>query len=122
MTLRTERTQQKYKEFLEEGGALDFSDWKNRLIKEYRYWRLIKNWFPYDAVALKNDILITKRIVPFDWNKLNLKEKEELVKIKQSLSEEYDLILENLPKNRSISSHFHLHLLKLKTRFNPKNK
>ena len=76
MTLRTKITQQKYKEFLEEGGALDFSDWKNRLIKEYKHWRLIRNWFPYDAITVKNDILITKRIVPFDWKKLNSEEKK----------------------------------------------
>ncbi len=84
-------------------------------IKEFKYWLIIENEFPYDAIAELHHMLVPKRSVAFDWDLLSREELEEYNFIrKEYLPELYELIWENLPKNRTIPEHFHVHLLRLK--------
>jgi len=115
--IRTRFTQEQYNEYIKRytgDGSDHFADWQNRLIKEYKHWAIVKNLFPYDNIATVSHILITKRVVEFDWEKLSRDEQKELNRIKKDIRGKYDCILENLPTARSIPKHFHLHLLKIK--------
>ncbi len=116
-TWRTIKTNAKYKEYCKnyDGSGEDhFSDWNKRLVREYKYWAIIENLFPYDKVANVSHILITKRLVLFDWNMLNEEEIKEFNLIKKDISNEYDCVVENLPLHKSIQLHFHVHVLKIK--------
>jgi len=116
-TLRSPETQKAYDEYTEKysgNGKDHFADWEDRVINEYNHWVIISNLFPYDKVAQLSHLLITKRIIPFEWRKLNKKELAELKKIKKEIRYKYDCLLEDLPSVASIPTHFHLHLLKFK--------
>jgi len=82
------------------------------VLKEYTYWKVMKNAFPYDRYFTKSDMLVLKRC----GNETNItaEERAELIRVKESLSETYDHILENLPKQSSIPHHFHVHLITFK--------
>lgn len=92
-----------------------FSKWNELLVKEFKHWAIIKNEFPYDAVAKISHMISTKRNVPFDWNLLNEEELKEFAEIKNTyIKENYDALWENLPRGITIPIHFHLHLIVLK--------
>ncbi len=94
---------------------LSFDEQFKKPIKEFNHWIIIKNKFPYDAIAEKNHLLFTKRKVEFDWEKLNEEEKLEYRKIRNGyLSQNYDAIQENLPSGQTVPGHFHLQLLTFK--------
>lgn len=118
--LRTEGMMTKYMEVMKEREAKGikynpFTSNSEIVVKEFRYWNIIENEFPYDAVATTTHMIATKREVPFDWSLLNEEEKIEFEKIKKEyIAEHYDAIWENLPKGQTISKHFHLNLLVLK--------
>jgi hypothetical protein len=78
-------------------------------IREFVYWRLIPNSFPYDRIAKKHDMLVTKRHV--QEQDLTDDEKAELFHIKQNELDEYPYIVEAHQKQKSIPHHFHLHFL-----------
>lgn len=118
--LRTEENMNKYIQITEERRLSNpdfdpFADKENIVVKEFNYWRIIENDFPYDIIASVSHILITKRKVSFDWGLLIEDELDELEHIKKTyLSEHYDLIWENLPRGKTVPEHFHLNLLVLK--------
>jgi len=95
--------------------ANPFENWKNNLVKEFNNWVIIKNEFPYDAVASVSHMISTKRNVAFDWNLLNEEELKEFAEIKNTyIKENYDALWENLPRGITVPIHFHLHLIVLK--------
>jgi len=113
--LRTEETAARY----EQAQATSPSDTGCRLcndletIVEYKHWRLAPNKFPYDRFFSKSHMLVSSRHV--DENGLNIEEKAELIELKNNvLSDGYDIILENLPKQKSIPHHMHYHLVEIK--------
>jgi hypothetical protein len=60
-------------------------------------------------------MIVTKRIVPFDWRLLTPEEEKEIEFLKETyLNEHYEVVWENLPKGQTVPGHFHLHLLVLK--------
>ena len=79
--------------------------------REIGSFRIIANEFPYDAVSAVNDMLALKEHAPC----LTVEQLVELEAIKRLLGAErfYDLILENLPKKKTIPGHYHIHLMKL---------
>lgn len=83
-------------------------------LKTFKYWKIIKNDFPYDRIAKKHDMLVPIRHVI--ENDLNQKELDELRKIKNSFIKDsnYDYIIESNYKMKSLPTHFHLHLIVLK--------
>ncbi len=117
---RTKEMMDKYIEKMIERRDLSvpvnpFLDWKANCVKEFNYWFIIKNEFPYDAISITNHMIATKRVVPFDWRLLTEEEEKEIELLKETyINENYDVVWENLPKGQTIPSHFHLHLLVLK--------
>lgn len=110
---RTEKTYQKLHEYYAskpEGCFLC-----QRKGKEFKYWKLVKNQFPYDKVASRHYLLTVKRHVGKEEN-LTRKEKDELIEIKNGYLAKTKLmfVLENLPKRQSAKDHFHLHVIKWK--------
>jgi hypothetical protein len=118
--LRTEQGMSEYMRISEErrikGEKVNiFSEWEKSLIKEFKHWVIIKNEFPYDAIAKTSHMLSTKREVAFDWNLLNEEEIKEFNELKNNyIKENYEVLWENLPKGQTQPGHFHLHLLVLK--------
>lgn len=79
-------------------------------ILDFEYWKIVENSFPYDLVSSVSNILVPKRHTIESG--LNAEEKTEYEKIKKEvLSREYDYVIECMPKEMSIPSHFHVHIL-----------
>ena len=112
---RTEATRQQMKEYVANHPDLGnpFFDWKERLVKEFDLWMIIENKFPYDLVAEVSHLLIPKRMFSH-YEDMDQAEEEELFRIKQTIAHDYHSILENFHPNRSITDHFHFHLLKVR--------
>lgn len=83
-------------------------------LREWDFWALIKNEFPYSSAFEVHHMLIPKRIV--SEKDLTDKEKEELSEIFVIMNEDndYDCRLINFRKKQSIHDHFHIHLLRYK--------
>lgn len=79
-------------------------------LHEFGHWRIIDNMFPYDRVAKDHHMIIPKKHAL--ESELSDAEKMELKNIKaEYLSQNYDFIIEAMPKNKSIPEHFHIHLI-----------
>jgi hypothetical protein len=112
LLLRTEETAELYRKAQEENksnnkGCRLCND--SETYEDYEFWRLVPNRFPYDRFFSKSNMLITKRHT--DENGITADERTELQELKLKLSECYDLIFENLPKQKSIPHHAHYHLV-----------
>ena len=117
---RTKKTDQKYKKFIAQGflenGCGLCKKNKNELIKEFKYWKIVKNRFPWDRIAKTSHMVIPKRHV--SGEKLTKIEKRELEIIKfKYIEKEYELLAEATTRKKSIPGHFHVHLLILKKEF-----
>ncbi len=108
MYRRTRETEVAYQEAMKNGDTADFTS--RDAIKEYTYWKIVHNQFPYDNIATRNHILVPKRKVA-NTMELETHEIEELSLIKSIL--DYEIIWENLGDARSVKQHYHLHLLDL---------
>lgn len=78
----------------------------------FPYWKIIKNDFPYDAVASIHEMLVPIRHVARDTG-LSAEEFAALDIIKRVLNKErtHDAIIENLDRGRTVPGHFHYHLM-----------
>jgi len=114
LLLRTEATAKKYEAAQQEPGEPGCRLCKDdTILNEYEYWRLMPNAFPYDRFFVKSDMLVSKRHT--DGNDLSEEELTEFRQIKSGgLADNYDLIFENLPKQKSIPHHIHYHLVEIK--------
>lgn len=83
-------------------------------LKAYTYWKIIENQYPYDQIATMHDMVVLLRHAP--EGELTEEENREYKKIKESLHEWYDIILENTRKQKSIPGHHHLHVLRIRER------
>jgi diadenosine tetraphosphate (Ap4A) HIT family hydrolase len=109
-TLRTTESQEVYENYAknnkDDGCALCLK----ASLRDFNYWRIVKNDFPYDKIAEIHDILIPIRHAR--EGDLNEQELQELMKIKEShVNEAYEYMIEATAKNKSIPNHFHLHLI-----------
>ncbi len=117
-TLRTTETHAKYMQFLEDkiDGKIPekclFCD-KELFVKEFEYWMILENRFPYDMLYETSHMLAPKRHVPSEMD-LTINEMTELHVIKMEHLNDYDLLLENIGDRISIRDHFHLHMLRFK--------
>lgn len=107
---RTRETEQKYQDFKLTPEALTcpFCT-KQMLIKEYKYWILLKNRFPYDDRYKTSHMLAPKEHVKEE--NISILAFVELLNIKKEIANKYDLIQENLGSLKSRPDHHHLHLL-----------
>jgi len=111
-TLRTNATQERYMHYLasQYKGNCIFCD-KELLEKEYDYWIIIKNRFPYDKCFINHRLLAPKR--HFERGiEMNVAEEEELERILEE--EDFNQCILNKKENRSIPLHFHYHLVTIK--------
>jgi diadenosine tetraphosphate (Ap4A) HIT family hydrolase len=112
--LRTKKTFKIYKKHLKNGKDKGCPLCKREPLKAFRYWKIIKNRFPYDRIASVHNMLIPFRHVTEEL--LTKSELTELLKIKNSFlkNENYNYIMEATVHTKTQPSHFHLHLVKLK--------
>ena len=110
--LRTKKTFEKYKKFM----AKEFSPGvcslceKAKSIKNFKYWKIVGNKFPYDLIAKTNHIIFPKRHVVYE--ELNKAEKRELDLIKSKyIQKKYEMLIEATKKRQSVPEHFHIHLI-----------
>jgi diadenosine tetraphosphate (Ap4A) HIT family hydrolase len=83
-------------------------------IKEYEYWRIIENKFPYDTIAKVHHMLVPKQQTA-SWLDISLSESAELdLLIMYELPKDYDMILLNFPKAQSVKDWLHFHLIVVK--------
>ena len=110
-SLRTKESQQKYKDLIAKGHlSIGCKLCEDKSLKEFTHWRIITNLFPFDLIAKTHHMIIPKRHITY--NELTEVEKQELELIKTTLlGEEYEFMIENLSKMKSIPEHFHLHLV-----------
>lgn len=115
LLLRTEETAKQYEEAQKatppSKGCRLCNDLES--IAEYTHWRLMPNRFPYDRYFTKSAMLVSKRHT--DETGLTAEERAEFFELKRDVfADEYDIIFENLPKQKSIPHHMHYHLVELK--------
>ena len=110
-TLRTPGSEANYKKLIAEGILSNgCALCRAESIKEFQYWKIIHNDFPYDRIAKIHHMIVPKRHIP-DAD-LTSSEKEEFEAIKNDyLHKEYEYIIEATYKNKSIPGHAHLHLI-----------
>ncbi|MEX0672626.1 MAG: hypothetical protein WD175_01030 [Candidatus Paceibacterota bacterium] len=97
-----------YKETAPEGCPLCKAD----PIKEYKYWKLIPNDFPYDVIAQEHCMLIPKDHTGF-FKDLSEAAKSEYYALLKKL-DHFDSLFNNFQKNQTIPEHFHVHLITYK--------
>jgi len=114
LLLRTEETAAKYEAAQREPqqvGCKLCNDLET--IYDFTHWRLMPNAFPYDKYFSKSIMLVTKRHT--DEANLSTAELMEFRDIKKSNAlAEYDTILEQLPKRKSIPHHLHYHIVTIR--------
>ena len=119
-TLRTTKTESIYQKHLEslKRSKIDKKLCplceEQSLVKSFKYWKIIRNAFPYDKISSKHDMILPFRHVV--ENKFNKKELAEFKKIKNNFinKSDYNFIIETTLTKKTIPNHFHLHLITLK--------
>ena len=102
----------KYAEYKKSGAFSDRCNLCEKAppIKEFKYWKIAENIFPWDKIAKSQDMIIPKRHVRYE--ELTKEEKEEYEEIKKDYIEtKYDVIAEATDRIKSIPAHFHIHLI-----------
>lgn len=114
---RHEETQALYTQFKnthkdnnERLHSFDFKD--ETIVRDFTYWVIIKNRFPYDKMAQTNDMLVSKRAISSHYEGTS-EEQKEYHDILQLLATEgyYDALIENFPKVKSVKKFAHTHLV-----------
>lgn len=82
------------------------------IIKQYTYWAIIENRFPYDNMARTNHLLVSKRPIESHYHGTP-EEQDEFHTIMQELADDgfYDARIENFPKVKSVKQYAHVHLI-----------
>jgi diadenosine tetraphosphate (Ap4A) HIT family hydrolase len=109
--LRTKKHHAQYLSYIRRGGlASGCRLCEKKPLKEFKYWRIVENRFPYDKIANVHHMLIPKRHV--GETELSPRETKELLALKQGyISAHYEYLIEAVHKQKSIPAHFHLHLI-----------
>lgn len=78
-----------------------------------RYWRIVQNQYPYDKVAEKSWILMSRRCVP-DWQALTVEEQREYHEFRL-IGGDYgvNFFMWSTPITQSVRAHYHEHMLRL---------
>ena len=112
-TPRKPETEKKYKKYLADkyDGACIFCQ-RKQLIKEFKYWTLHKNEFPYDGMGLplKSHLMLApKRHLKFEMEITN----EEIIDLHEiELELDFDMRIFNSKSRQSIPTHLHYHYIK----------
>lgn len=80
---------------------------------EFKHWRIVENKFPYDLITRTHHMIIPKMHI--DDRSIDPEQWAEYQKIKSTyINENYEYLLEPTIRNKSIPTHFHMHLLNSK--------
>lgn len=111
--MRTPEVHEAYEKYKREIGT---PHWVNsRPKKEWEYWELHTNIFPY-AWADIHDLLLPKR--PFEEVEMAFKiELHELEMIENDITLAYDMKLVTTGQNRSVRAWYHVHYITVKPEF-----
>jgi hypothetical protein len=109
-TLRSDAMHTKYLTYPKDKNFMNTAN----SIRDFNYWRIIENRFPYDTIAKTHHLLVTKRKVP-GHHLMNQYEATELDGlINNVLPQDYDMILLNFPQAQSVKDWLHFHLIIVK--------
>jgi len=111
ISLRKKESEKIYQE--REKGKGCFICNRDLLSGEYEYWVVVKNKYPYDAIASRHDLLCPKRHIS-TREELTFAELAELEEIRKANSDIYSFEMWNYPSKQTHKVHFHLHLLVFK--------
>lgn len=108
---RTNKAEKDYQDYINTGVLENgCSLCKKKVLKEFNFWKIMENNFPYDRIASIHHMIIPIRHCSEE--ELTNSEKEEFRQIKKTyLHSEYEWLIEGTYKMKSIPSHFHLHLI-----------
>lgn len=81
-------------------------------LKTFTHWKLLENSFPYDLIADTHHMIVPLRHA--SGSELTQEEWREYQELKQTLMQEYDQLVENTERHKTIPQHFHVHLLVIK--------
>lgn len=106
-SLRTEKGEQRYVDIKKANKLIPLLD--EPAIRQWSYWKLVVNSFPYDICFKEHDLLI-----PFSGGAIRESLSEvEITELNQIINEyamdKYDMIFENTMKRRSVPGLFHIH-------------
>lgn len=106
--LRTKACQKRYDDYLSAGGSLDFTD--SYILREFEFWRVIRNDFPYDAVAAEHHLLIPNE--PYaKFYEMPVEYIDEFQGITNMLEIFYEHMGKNSPHKRTVPGWWHYHLI-----------
>ncbi len=112
MSLRTPETEEKYSEYRAANIQHECGMCADEPLKAFSFWKILKNEFPYDAIASIHHILTPLRHATED--ELTDEERAEFKALKKEVLDGYDFIMENGTHSKTIPEHFHLHLVTTK--------
>ncbi len=108
MFKRDKKVQKAYEErkkYLKENNLIDnYNFLQQKIIKKFKYKTIVENEFPYSGMK-KHHLLVANR-----GEEYNRKTEDELLKY---INKNYDYVLMNTRKNKSIKKVPHQHLLLL---------
>ena len=113
MTMRSWPGELTYQKAIEQKKLTKIS--QETPIRDYKHWRIVKNGFPHDKIAQENHMLVLKREATLITIKLT--EVIEFFKIIGEISQDYDVVLYNLPNMSSVKDIPHCHLYRLLPEF-----
>lgn len=113
-TLRSKESEAAYDAYQAQGGLGEgCALCKAEPIKQFTYWKITENRFPYDKIAQVHHTLVPLRHVHDDG--LTSEERAEYQELKHGhINERYEIIIEAVPRKFSIPEHFHQHLVVIK--------
>jgi len=109
--LRTPETEAHYQSYLEHKQKGDCYLCTGSTLREFQLWRILQNQYPYDRIVKTHHLIVLKRHT--DESGLTVPEYNELYDIKSVLKNDYDMLLENTLKRKSIREHFHIHAIEV---------
>ncbi len=112
--LRSRAMWEKYQEAPKRTDFLENPE-EFEVVKEYDYWRIIVNQFPYDNVAEVHHLLapIEKYATEAQCPEPVAEEIQKIL-LELDVDDYYDCIMQNFTVAQSIPAHLHYHLLKWK--------
>ena len=113
-TDETEKIYDQHKKEREQQGDRQCPICTAESVREYDYWKLIENEFPYDRVARDHYMLASKRHIA-TFSELTDAEQQEFRDIHESINE-FDASLFNFAHRQTVDTHYHIHLFKYRER------
>ena len=113
--MRTVRDEKNYQEWKKKNDKnyCPFCN-KDLVRKEYKYWLILENRFPYTEIASKHYMLAPKRHIKKEDLTEDEKKEFEFIEFQLEKSAEFSCIIHNFPHKQSIPQHLHFHVVKYK--------